>query len=134
MKIDGGCHCGFITYEAEADPERAGICNCTDCQNLSGSAFRTILPVPDESFVFLSGEPTIYVKTGDSGEKREQTFCPKCGSPIYSAAIGAGPKDLNIRVGTARQRNQLVPKGKIWTRSELPWLDQIGTIPGIETQ
>lgn len=22
MKIDGGCHCGYITYEAEADPER----------------------------------------------------------------------------------------------------------------
>ena len=22
MKIDGGCHCGFITYEAEAEPDR----------------------------------------------------------------------------------------------------------------
>ena len=22
MKIDGGCHCGYITYEAEADPEK----------------------------------------------------------------------------------------------------------------
>jgi hypothetical protein len=23
MKIDGACHCGKITYEAEVDPERA---------------------------------------------------------------------------------------------------------------
>jgi hypothetical protein len=107
MKIDGGCHCGFITYEAEADPERVAICNCTDCQNLSGSAFRTILPIPDEGFVFLSGEPTIYVKTADSGGKREQTFCPKCGSPIYSTAIGAGSKDLYIRVETAREHSRL---------------------------
>jgi len=35
MKINGGCHCGYITYEAEADPEGALICNCTDCQTLS---------------------------------------------------------------------------------------------------
>jgi len=27
MKIDGGCHCGYITYEAEADPEKVGICH-----------------------------------------------------------------------------------------------------------
>ena len=30
MKIDGGCHCGYITYEAEAEPERTTICHCTD--------------------------------------------------------------------------------------------------------
>ena len=33
MKIDGACHCGLIAYEAEADPELTGICNCTDCQD-----------------------------------------------------------------------------------------------------
>ena len=40
MKIDGGCHCGYITYTAEIDPETSGLCHCTDCQTLSGSAFR----------------------------------------------------------------------------------------------
>src|SRR6266571_8092364 len=29
MKIDGGCHCGYVTIEAEADPETTTICNCT---------------------------------------------------------------------------------------------------------
>ena len=42
MKIDGGCHCGFITYEAEADPEQTTICHCTDCQMLTG------LGIPDD--------------------------------------------------------------------------------------
>src|ERR1043166_1654207 len=50
MKIDGGCHCGFITYEAEADPEKVSICHCTDCQRLSGSAFRASIPAPSDSF------------------------------------------------------------------------------------
>jgi hypothetical protein len=39
MKIDGRCHCGYITYEAEIDPEKVMICHCADCQTLSGSAF-----------------------------------------------------------------------------------------------
>ena len=42
MKIDGGCHCGYITYEAEADPAHTAICHCTDCQTLSGSAFGAV--------------------------------------------------------------------------------------------
>jgi len=42
MKIDGGCHCGYITYTAEIDPDKVGICHCTDCQTLSGSAFAPV--------------------------------------------------------------------------------------------
>ncbi|MDJ0950382.1 MAG: GFA family protein [Alphaproteobacteria bacterium] len=134
MKIDGGCHCGFLTYEGEADPERVVICHCTDCQTHSGSAFRTVAPVPSESFRFLSGEPAVYVKTAESGNQRELTFCPKCGSPIYATAVGEGPKDINIRVGTVRQRNRLVPKLQIWARSEQPWLGELGSLRKIEKE
>jgi hypothetical protein len=76
MKIDGGCHCGFIAYEAEADPEMTGICHCTDCQTLSGSAFRSVVPTRQGSFKLRSGEPKIYVKTAESGTKRQQALCP----------------------------------------------------------
>ena len=40
MKIDGSCHCGYVTFEAEADPETTTICNCTDCQTMSGAPLR----------------------------------------------------------------------------------------------
>ena len=39
MKVDGHCHCGEITFEAEVDPDAVNICHCTDCQTLSGTAF-----------------------------------------------------------------------------------------------
>src|SRR5262245_1622613 len=70
MKIDGGCHCGYITYEAEADPEAAIICNCTDCQTLSGSAFRTVLPTRLGSFKLRSGALKTYATMHDSGTAR----------------------------------------------------------------
>jgi hypothetical protein len=134
MKIDGRCHCGCISYEAEIDPEKVVICHCTDCQTLSGSAFRTVALTREDAFRLLSGEPKIYVKTGESGTKRVQSFCPECGTPIYSSTVGDGPKVYGVRVGTARQRDQLVPKTQLWYRSSQRWLADLGMVRQIETQ
>jgi hypothetical protein len=87
MRIEGGCHCGNITYEAEIDPERVGLCHCTDCQTLTGSAFSTFVPAAREVFMLRTGQPKIYVKTAESGKKRAQVFCPECGTRIYAAAV-----------------------------------------------
>src|ERR687897_42722 len=107
MKIDGRCHCGFITYEAEIDPEKVMLCHCTDCQTLSGSAFRTVALTREGGFRLLSGQPKTYVKTSNSETRRPQTFCPECGSPIYATSEGDGPKVYSVRVGTSRQRHEL---------------------------
>src|SRR5947209_10944011 len=104
MKIDGCCHCGYIMYEAEIDPEKVVICHCTDCQILSGSAFRTVALTREGTFRLLSGKPKVYVKTAESGTKRQQSFCPEYGTPIYSATVGDGAKVHGVRVGTVRQR------------------------------
>lgn len=134
MKIDGCCHCGYINYEAEIDPENVLICHCTDCQTLTGSAFRTAALTQKDGFNLLSGELKTYVKTSESGTKRLQTFCPECGSPIYSTSEDDGPKVYSIRVGTSRQRNELVPQAQIWCRSAQPWIADIGALPRTETQ
>ncbi|SRR5712692_8814329 len=134
MKIDGRCHCGYITYEAEIEPEKVMICHCADCQTLSGSAFRTVAFTKKGTFKLLSGELKVYVKTGESGTKRPQSFCPECGTPIYSSTLGEGPKVHVIRIGTARQRDQLVPKVQLWFRSAQDWVTGLGSIPQIERQ
>jgi hypothetical protein len=134
MKIDGRCHCGYITYEADIDPDRILICHCTDCQTLSGSAFRVVAYTRENAFNLLSGELKIYVKTSESGNKRPQSFCPECGSPIYATADGAGPKVYSIRVGSTRQRNQIVPHAQVWSRSAQRWVTHIGSMRKFEKQ
>jgi hypothetical protein len=121
MKIDGGCHCGYITYEAVVDPDKVAVCHCTDCQTLSGSAFRTVVPAAREAFRLQTGQPKIYVKTAESGNRRAQAFCPECGTPIYSAAP-EDPPAFSIRVGTIRQRAALRPRTQFWCRSALDWV------------
>jgi hypothetical protein len=134
MKIDGGCHCGRVTYEAEIDLDKAAICHCTDCQTLSGSAFRTVVFTRVGTFKLRSGELKIYVKTGESGSQRPQAFCPERGTPIYSTTVADDPKSHAIRLGTVRQRDQLVPRTQLWFRSAQHWVTEIASIPKIEKQ
>jgi hypothetical protein len=76
----------------------------------------------------------VYVKTGESGNKRAQSFCGDCGSPIFSTSVGDGPKVHGLRVGTIRQRDELVPKAQWWSRSSQPWLPELDGLQKVEKQ
>ena len=106
MHVDGGCHCGNITYEAEIDPEAVSICHCTDCQTLTGTAYRVNVRVRKQDLKMRGGTPRTYVKTAESGNKRAHAFCPDCGTPIYSTSTDADPQVYGLRVGPARRRAQ----------------------------
>jgi hypothetical protein len=127
MKIDGSCHCGHIAYEAEVDPAKVTLCHCTDCQILTGTAFRWTVPATRENFRLLRGEPKVYIKTAESGNRRAQAFCPECGTPIY-ASTATDRQVFGIRAGTARQREQLLPKKQIWCRSAQQWAMAAGSV------
>lgn len=134
MKIEGGCHCGQIRYRVEADPGKVEICHCTDCQTLSGSAYRTVVPVDADSFELLSGAPKLYAKTAEDGSQRLQAFCPECGSPLYSAPPEGERGYYGIRVGTTRQRDQLIPRKQYWARSAQAWTQDLSSMGKIEKE
>jgi hypothetical protein len=135
MRIDGSCHCGFITIEGEADPDKTQICHCTDCQTGTGSAFRVSIPVPGTTFK-MTGQPSLYLKTtAESGRPRVQAFCPKCGSPIYSTTPGDTVQpSYTVRVGILRQRDQLIPRRQLWFRSARSWVTELAAVPRNERQ
>ncbi|GAA5231938.1 GFA family protein [Verticiella sediminum] len=133
MKVTGGCHCGHVSYEAELDPENVSICHCTDCQMLSGSAYRVSVRVPVATFRLNSGSVKVYLKTAQSGAQRTHSFCPECGSPVHSADPNE-PKTYSLRVGCLDQRARLAPRRQIWCRSAVPWSGNIESVPGVPTQ
>ena len=132
MRITGGCHCGAIKYEAEVDPATVAICHCTDCQVMSGSAFRANVPAKREGFK-LTGTPKVYIKTAESGNKRAQAFCPDCGTHVY-ATSPENQQVFGIRVGTSDQRSELKPVRQIWCQSAQPWTTSIDTLPKFPRQ
>ena len=117
MKIDGGCHCGAIAYEAEVDPRTVSICHCTDCQTLTGTAFRVSVFAPEDKFRLTRGTPKIYVKTAESGNKRAQAFCAECGSPIYATSVGRRAEVLRHPRRHGAPARRTPPKRQSWHRS-----------------
>jgi hypothetical protein len=133
MKVDGGCHCGKIAFEAAVEPNTVGICHCTDCQTLTGSAFRANIPALPGTFKLLRGEPKVYIKTAESGARRAHAFCPECGTPIYATAA-VDPIAYSLRIGTIRQRDEFRPRRQIWCRSSLGWSMDLSGVERLERQ
>jgi hypothetical protein len=134
MQVQGSCHCGNVSYEAEIDPDRVNLCNCTDCQMLTGTAFRVSVRAPRNGFRLLKGELTAYVKTADSGTRRRHSFCRICGTPVYATADVPDPPTYALRVGCLRQSASLPPKTRSWLKSALAWAQNVSGIPGFEGQ
>jgi len=134
MKIDGACYCGEIAYEAEIDPDKVFVCNCSDCQTMTGGTCHVNVLVEESDLTLLSGEPAKYIKTADSGKQRVMGFCGTCGSHLYATDVGDGPLTYGLRIPTSRQREQLVPKVQLWVRSRPQWLADPSAIPEKEMQ
>ena len=47
MKIEGGCLCGKVRYLAETEPAFVAVCHCQDCQKATGTAFATVIALPE---------------------------------------------------------------------------------------
>lgn len=108
------------------------LCHCTDCQVMSGSAFRTVVMAPFDTFA-IRGKAKGYVKVAQSGNRRAQYFCPECGTPLYGADP-ENPTSVSIRLGCVKERARLKPAVQIWHHSAMPWLSGLPSVPASAEQ
>jgi hypothetical protein len=91
MKIDGQCHCGLVSYEAEIDPELVSICHCTDCQTLTGSPYRVTV-ICSAGQVRITGQPPRSTASGVTTAACASSISAPNAVPRCSpAASRAGP-------------------------------------------
>ena len=132
MQITGQCHCGAITLTAEAEAGTVVLCHCSDCQTFAGAPYRAMVR-PAPGTLAMTGEPTHYHKTAQSGRVRVQGFCGTCGSHLY--AMDPDGTNLGLRIGVVNERAELgAPMRQIWCSSALGWSYDLTDIPRLDRQ
>jgi hypothetical protein len=96
-------------------------CHCTDCQQITSSAFSMALVLPAEAFRLVRGQPHEVQRTADSGRVTTRWACANCGSWV-SASPRPGSTVRNVRGGTLDDTSWLRPTVHLWTRSKQPWI------------
>ncbi|MDA8747333.1 GFA family protein [Litoreibacter sp.] len=91
MSISGGCLCGAVRYDIDAELTELGACHCQMCRRWSGGIYLSVKA--DESEVTLTGQADI--GTYKSSDWAERGFCKTCGSSVYYRVTLAGPYQGN---------------------------------------
>lgn len=127
MKYSGGCSCGAVKYKTSAEPVLQGNCHCHECQRMTGSGYSATLFFSTDA-VNISGEVLSYLRIGSSGKEVGRSFCPKCGSQLFSQA-GVMPGILGIRAGTLDDTSMYKPAANIFTGSAATWDHMDSSLP-----
>ena len=133
MPITGGCLCGKVRYQIAVEaPLAVRQCWCRVCQYLSagGGTVNAIFP---KAAITVSGETAVYASIADSGAPMRRTFCPTCGTPLFSEAEPR-PHRIIVRVGTLDNPELGRPESVIWTRSAPRWACFDATLPQTDRQ
>lgn len=91
----GGCHCGAVRYEVEADLSSVIECNCSHC---SKKGFLLAF-APRSAFALKSGEDQLGEYTFNTGKIRH-LFCTTCGVQSFGQGVapnGAEMAAINVR-------------------------------------
>jgi hypothetical protein len=119
---EGGCLCRAVRYQVVGDPRLSGICHCTLCKRITGSAFGFVAYFDEAAVQITRGVLNTYQFCSDeSGRWIKLEFCTTCGTTVTWTAEWS-PGTRAIAVGTLDEPNWTKPTIHIWTRSALDWM------------
>lgn len=113
----GGCHCGQLRYECDAQLTDVAHCHCSVCRRTTGGIVTTWVTVPLGSFRWSHGAPAQY----RSSPSCLRYFCRNCGAQLALFTDHA-PQTLDITTATLDEVATVVPDRHIWVKSRLPWI------------
>lgn len=119
-KFTGGCLCEAVRYECAMAPLGGGHCYCRDCRRSSGTAFCSHLVVP-RAAVTITGKVASFERAANSGNTITRSFCPTCGSPLYSTN-SANADALFIRVSSLDDPEVFRPQMIVFASRAPSWI------------
>ena len=132
MDITGGCLCRAVRYRVSAPPMVTRVCWCRLCQYLASGNSTVNVCFPSAA-LHVEGELRDFASVADSGNAMHRRFCPKCGTPMFSAAE-IRPHLIFVRAGTLDDPEIARPAATIWTSQAPTWACIDDTLPTVAAQ
>ena len=95
MKLEGGCYCGAVRYEAEGDPILKAQCHCRACQHIAGGGPNMFMVMSSAGFCWTKGEPKTFAHP-DKENAVTRFFCATCGTHLTTRRPGLEATILKI--------------------------------------
>jgi hypothetical protein len=121
MERTASCLCGDLRITVEGEPARVNMCNCTECQRRSGSAFQLGAFFDEGQMKSVEGAFNVYSRTGGSGNLIDLHFCPTCGVSVFFRPQ-ARPSILGIHGGCFADPDFPSPDTAGWIKRKHDWV------------
>jgi hypothetical protein len=127
----GGCLCGAIAFEADADQLVLGRnCHCSRCRTLTGSAHASNLFLPLDALRFRRGEELRTIWRLPEADRFASAFCSRCGS-IMPRPIETLGRYL-IPMGSLDTDPGMTPSCHIFVADKAAWFEIADGMPQYE--
>ena len=80
-KLTGGCLCGAVEFKVRDDFTAFYQCHCSQCRQLTGSAFASNMVTEPSNLEWLSGAEKV-LKFDHPTRQFSKAFCANCGSAL----------------------------------------------------
>lgn len=128
-KLKAHCLCGGIGMTVVDDFAYFGLCHCSQCRKMSGSAFSAFAGVPFDNLEFLYGEELVCRFEKSPGNV--VAFCRRCGSSLFGEH--AERRIYHVRAGILDDEPTQKPTASYYFGSRALWHDPDGKVQRHET-
>ena len=114
----GGCQCGQVRYESNAQPLFSGNCHCRECQS-DRRGLRARISRTGE-LIESNWRSEILREPRRQRQHIQPRICPDCGSRIFGKTSGF-PQFVLITAGSLNDPSLFKPAMDFFTSSAQPW-------------
>jgi hypothetical protein len=123
IRHTGGCRCGAVRFETNADPHHVSYCHCTDCRKATGAPVSAFVGFMAEN-VLVRGDT---LRSFDNGPVT-RSFCATCGTPIAYTDSRIGDR-VYFMLGAMDMPALYRPTVHAYVREQLPFLHMPDGLP-----
>lgn len=116
-RVEGGCYCGAVRYEANGECSNTMVCHCQTCRRVAAAPVVAWLTFPMSGFRFTKGKPREF----KSSAPVARAFCGDCGTPLtyrHDSYVDA----IDIATCSLDEPARFPPTHHSWLAHDLTWV------------